>query len=116
MSGQIFYDPGINIWYEVGKGTVQYDQVRIKSIDQIINFSILNSKKLVALLDEQNVFLSTKSACSSSDESSKVIMELYKDDKRASNSIRISLSYTTTKKEIKKFKEIFKECYEKLGD
>ncbi len=87
-----------------------------KSIDQIINFSILNSKKLVALLDEQNVFLSTKSACSSSDESSKVIMELYKDDKRASNSIRISLSYTTTKKEIKKFKEIFRECYEKLGD
>ena len=68
------------------------------------------------MLNNEGVYLSTKSACSSSDSLSKTVMELYNDDKRANNSIRISISYVTTKKEIEKFKKIFDKCYRSLGD
>lgn len=97
-----------------------YKKIKInntnKSINQIINFSILNSKKLVSMLNECGVYLSTKSACSSSDSLSKTVMALYNDEVRADNSIRISISYTTTKKEINKFKKIFDLCYKRLGE
>jgi len=43
-------------------------------------------------------------------------MAVYNDKQRANNSIRISISYKTTKDEINKFKKIFDECYKKLGE
>lgn len=86
------------------------------SIDQNINFSVRNSDKLVELLNEKEVYVSTKSACSSSESLSKAIMAVYNDEKRAENSIRISLSYETTKKAIKKFKKIFDYCYRNKGE
>ena len=88
----------------------------LKSISNVINFSMQNSKKMVELLNEKKVYLSTKSACSSSDSLSKTVMELYGDEVRANNSIRISISYKTSKKDIKKFKKIFDSCYKILGD
>ena len=87
-----------------------------ESIEAIINFSMPNSRKMVDMLNKEGVYLSTKSACSSADSLSKTVMELYNDDKRANNSIRISISYVTTKKEIEKFKKIFDKCYRSLGD
>lgn len=86
----------------------------IKSIDQIINFSCYNSKELLKALNNNEVYLSTKSACSSNKTLSNTILLLYNDEKRAENSIRISLSYVTTKKEIEKFKKIFDKCYKKV--
>lgn len=86
------------------------------SIFQNINFSVPNSDKLVELLNANDVYLSTKSACSSADSLSKAIMAVYNDDKRAKESIRISLSYKTTKKEIKEFKKIFDYCYRNKGE
>lgn len=98
----------------------KYDDIMInsteKSIYQIINFSINNADKLVKLLDEKGIYLSTKSACSNVDSLSKVVMTLYNDDIRAANSIRISISYKTTKEEIEEFKKIFDECYRKMRD
>lgn len=87
------------------------------SINQIINISTVDipSDKLIKLLNENKVYVSSKSACSSADAISKTVMALYKDEKRAENSIRISISYTTTLKEIKKFEYIFNLCYKKLG-
>ena len=41
-------------------------------------------------------------------------MTLYNDEQRAKNSIRISVSYKTTKEEIEEFKNIFDRCYKKL--
>ena len=106
--------------FEVKDFLKKYENIIINntssSIDQIINFSCKNAKKLVDMLNECGVYLSTKSACSSSDSLSKSIMALYNDESRAENSIRISLSYVTTKKEIKMFKKIFDICYKKLGD
>ena len=86
------------------------------SIDQNINFSVHNSDKLVELLNEKEVYVSTKSACSSSESLSKAIMAVYNNEKRAESSIRISLSYKTTKKDIKKFKKIFDYCYRNKGE
>lgn len=87
-----------------------------KSIDHIINFSCPNSRKLLKLLNDHDVYLSTKSACSKDDSLSQTILSLYNDEKRAQNSIRISLSYVTTKKEIEEFKKIFDECYRKVNE
>ena len=83
------------------------------SIDQIINFSCNNSQKLLSLLNENDVYLSNKSACSK-DTLSQTILSLYNDKKRAENSVRISISYVTTKEEIKEFKKIFDKCYKEV--
>ena len=72
-------------------------------------------KNLVELLNEKDVYLSTKSACSSADSLSKAIMTIYNDEKRAGKSIRISLAYLTQEIEIENFLEIFDACYQKLG-
>jgi len=98
----------------------KYNGIKInnteKSIDQIINISCENSEKLVKLLNKKEVYVSTKSACSSVEALSKTVMAVYNDKQRANNSIRISISYKTTKDEINKFKKIFDECYKKLGE
>ena len=97
-----------------------HDNIKInstsKSIPQVINFSVDNSRKLVDMLTKRGVCLSTKSACSSLDSLSKSVMSLYDDEKRANNSVRISLSYLATRSQIRKFKKIFNECYDKIGE
>ena len=87
-----------------------------KSIDNIINFSVKNSSTLIELLADCGVYVSSKSACSLSDTISRSIVALYNDEKRANTSIRISITYKTTRKEIKMFKKIFDTCYAKLGE
>lgn len=86
------------------------------SIKNTINFSVngIDSSKLSSLLSDNNVYVSTKSACSSSESVSRVIYALTKDEKRASSSIRVSFSYDTTKEEIDKFFDIFSKCIEDI--
>lgn len=106
---------------ELKKSLSKYSDIVLNStpssIDQIVNISTLNVKsdKLIRLLNEKKVYVSSKSACSSADALSKAVMSLYNDEKRADNSIRISISYVTTLKEIRKFEKTFDECYKKLG-
>lgn len=89
-----------------------------QSIGQIINFSMLNGKaeKMIKMLNEREIYVSSKSACSASDALSKTVMYLYNDEKRANNSVRVSVSYVTTQKDVETFKKVFKECYERLDD
>lgn len=105
---------------ELKEFLLSFDDIKINntknSIDQIINFSMNDAKKMVELLNNNDIYLSTKSACSTQEALSKTIMAVYNDKKRANNSIRLSISYVTTKSEIKRFKKIFKECYEKIGE
>ena len=112
------YDYVKNISDDIKKFLSKYENVEINStessIPQIINFSVNDSKALVSMLNDNEVYLSTKSACSLSDSASKTIMTLYNDEQRAKNSIRISVSYKTTKEEIEEFKNIFDRCYKKL--
>ena len=97
----------------------KYDNIHINStsnsIPYIINFSILNIKPetFIHAMEEKNIYISTKSACSTSDLSSSVY-SLYPDNNIATHSIRISLSCKNTIEEVNKFNEIFDKVINKL--
>ncbi len=98
----------------------KYDNVYINSNDKcipyILNISIINIKPETFLhaLEKQEVYISTQTACSSSNSLSKSVLDLTKDEARAKSSLRISLSYLTTKDELDKFIEIFDKCIKEL--
>ena len=97
-----------------------YDKVKINSNDKciphILNISVIGVKPETMLhaLEKYEVYISTKSACSNSNSKSDVIYALTKDNSVASSSLRISLSYLTTKEEIDKFIKYFDICYKEL--
>ena len=98
----------------------KYDNVYINSNDKcipyILNISIINIKPETFLhaLEKHEVYISTQTACSSSNSLSKSVLDLTKDEARAKSSLRISLSYLTTKDELDKFIEIFDKCIKEL--
>ncbi len=83
-------------------------------IPHIVNISIplVKSEVLLHALEEEEIYVSTKTACSS-DQYSKVINVITKDYERAKSSIRISISHLTTYEELDIFIEVFKKkvCY-----
>ena len=87
-----------------------------KSIPFTINFSInnVNSKDFAKLLEEKEVYISTKTSCCPDNTPSKLVYELTKDKSLALTSVRVSISHLTTKEEIEKFLKIFDECIDKL--
>ena len=97
----------------------KYDKIHInstdKSIPYIINFSVLDIKPetFIHAMEEEDIYLGTKSACSTGDISDSVY-SIYKDREIASYSIRISLSYKNTKEEVNRLIEIFDKVYDKL--
>ncbi len=97
-----------------------YDKVKINSnekcIPHILNLSVLGVKPEVMLhaLESDEIYISTQSACSANNNISKAVMSLTNDKKRAESSIRVSLSYLTTKEEIDLFLESFDKHYKKL--
>ncbi len=86
------------------------------SIPHTINFSLrkIKPETFVHALDQEDIYISTKSACSSASGISNAVYALTKDTEVANHSLRISLSYMTTLEEIDKFLEIFDRCYKKL--
>ena len=96
------------------------DKVKInsndKSIPHILNISVLGVKPETMLhaLEKYEIYISTQSACSSSNSKSRAVHALTNDLDRSNSSIRISLSHLTTKEEINYFIEKFKICYEEL--
>lgn len=87
------------------------------SIPNTINISLANIKPetFVHALDEYDIFISTKSACSSTNSMSDSVYAVTKDRDKAMHSIRISLSHLTTEEEITKFKQAFANCYQQLN-
>ncbi len=75
-----------------------------KSIPHIINISVLNYKPETFLhyLEQNDIYISTKSACSTSNSYSEAVLAITNDRKRAETSVRISLSYKNTKEDIDK--------------
>ncbi len=98
----------------------EYSNVHINSTDnsiiQIINFSVLGIKAetFVHALEEYDIYISTKSACSDVHSLSKSVLTLTKNKEYASSTLRISLSYLTTIEEVDYFLEKFDICYNKL--
>lgn len=97
----------------------KYDKVHINStensIPYIINFSLLGvkSETFIHMMEEEDIYISTKSACSTSDISLSVD-SIYHNIDIAKSSIRISLSYKNTMEEVDKFIEVFDKVYNKL--
>ncbi|MFQ6791713.1 MAG: cysteine desulfurase family protein [Thomasclavelia sp.] len=86
-------------------------------IDTIINFSCLGYKPEVILhdLETKEIYLSTRSACSSkSSNISRVMEQLHLDEKVASSALRISFSEHTSKEDIDKFCYYLQDSMTKL--
>ena len=86
------------------------------SIPHILNISLTNVRPetFIHALEEDEVYLSTNTACSSGDLST-AVMAIFNDKTRAVSTVRISLSYVTTNEEISKFLNIFKIKYNQLS-
>lgn len=86
------------------------------AVNNVLNISILgiDSDLFADELEKYNIYVSTKSACSSEKNISKVIYAITNDENRAKSSLRISLSHLTTKEELDEFLKVFDEVYKKL--
>lgn len=99
----------------------QYPDIHINStkysIPYTINFSLKNIKPetFVHAHDEHDIYISTKSACSTTNTMSDSVYAVTKNRDYAMKSIRISLSYLTTKEEVEEFLRVFDICYKKLN-
>lgn len=97
----------------------KYDNIHINStensIPYIINFSVIGVKPetFIHTMEEEDIYLSTKSACSTSDVSLSVD-SIYHNREISMSSIRISLSYKNTEEEIDNFIKAFDKIYNKL--
>ena len=87
------------------------------SIPHILNISLLNIKPetFIHAMEEKDLYWSTNTACSSGDLSTSV-MAIYNDKKRATTTIRISISHITTSDEINQFITQFNSVYNNLNN
>ena len=87
------------------------------SLPHIVNISILNVKPETILhaLEEDDIYISTQTACHKAGDLSTSVLELTKSELYATHSIRISISYLTTKNEINQFIDALKEKIDKLN-
>ena len=102
-------------------GLKKYEDVKINSneysIPHMLNISLLNiqPETMQHALELYDIYISTQSACSAGNPVSRAVLEVTKDQERASHSVRISLAGLTTEEEINKFLTAFDECYKKLN-
>ena len=84
-------------------------------LPHILNISIIGVKPetFQHALEEFDIYVSTQSACSSSSNSS-AVLAFTGSEKKASSSIRISLSAFTKASEINSLKKAFDICYQRL--
>jgi cysteine desulfurase len=98
----------------------QYPKIHINStkcsVPYILNFSIEGAKSedFQAMLSENSIYVSTKSACCAANTVSRPVFAITKNKKAALSTLRISLSHLTTSEEIEKFLDCFSLCYKKL--
>jgi cysteine desulfurase len=82
------------------------------SAPHIVNFSVegIKPEVLIHALDKRNIFVSTRSACSSKQGgASRILLEMGLDERRASTAIRISTSYDNTLEEAKNTLKVLEE-------
>lgn len=87
-----------------------------QSIPHILNVSIhgVKPETLLHALEEKDIYISTMSACSSSQSESLAVKSVTHNTLDATTSIRISLSIYTTEEEVNTFLKAFKEVIVKL--
>ena len=80
-----------------------------------ISFKTIKGDQLMEKLSEQQIYVSTKSACCAVNTPSKPVLALTKNRKLALSTLRISMGPETTEHEIEQFKKVFQEQYHMLG-
>lgn len=101
-------------------GLKVYDKLHINStsfsLKYVVNFSVVGIKPetFVHALEEYDIYISTRSACSSGDSISSSVYALTKNREYSSSSLRVSFSYLNTIEEVDRFLEVFNICYNKL--
>ena len=85
------------------------------SIPNTLNISLIdtNTKEVLHKLEEKEIYLSTTTACAIGDAPSKSVLAITGDKELASNTIRISISYNTTKEDIDTFIKEFDNILKK---
>lgn len=85
-------------------------------MDHVVNFSLKNIKSEVMLhaLEMDDIYISTQTACSTGNYS-KAVYAVTNSKEKASSSMRVSISYLTTKKEIDLFIDSLSKNINKLG-
>lgn len=90
------------------------DCIHINSLEQgipnTLNISLIgkDTKSILKKLEDNEIYLSTTTACSLGNTPSKSVLAITGSEELASNTLRISMSHLTTKEEIDKFLDIFK--------
>ena len=87
-----------------------------KCVPHIVNISLngIKSETMLHALEGYDIYVSTQTACSTGNYS-KAVYAVVNDKDKASRSLRISISYLTTKEEIDEFIKAFSECLNKLS-
>lgn len=97
-----------------------YPQVKINSTVQaspfILNISVVGVKAVLfaKALEEDEIYIATKSACTSPNTPSRAVYAMTGDRKRAMSTLRISLSQENTREEIETFLKSFDKHYYEL--
>lgn len=88
-----------------------------KCIPHIINISLrgIKAETMLHALEEEDIYISTQTACSTSNVS-KAVYAITHDELKASHSMRISISYLTTKEELDEFIVKFSKKLDELGE
>ena len=90
------------------------DYVHINSpenaIPNTLNISLINkdTKSILKKLEENEIYLSTTTACALGSSPSKSVLAITGSEELASNTLRISISHLTSEDDIKEFLRIFK--------
>ncbi|HLR15436.1 MAG TPA: cysteine desulfurase family protein [Bacillota bacterium] len=97
---------------------VQINSSQENGSPYIFHFSApgLKPEVLIHMLGEKEIFVSTKSACSSkTKDESRVLLACGHDNQRAATGIRVSMSYETTHKEIETFIQSLQTAIKRLS-
>lgn len=95
-----------------------YDKVKVNSPEAgspfILNISIrgINTGVFQNELNEQEIYVATKSACCAPNTVSRPVYAITKDKKLALATLRISLSHLTTVEDVAEFLRVFGLCYQ----
>lgn len=86
----------------------------VNNIPHILNFSIVGkpSEEIKAYFSDNDIYISSKSACSSNSSMSSSVFLITGDEDKAKSSIRVSLSYKTTMEEVEKFISVLSKYLE----
>lgn len=91
----------------------------VDAAPHIINFSVpgLKPEVIIHMLGEKDIYISTKSACSSKQmNDNRILSACGHDERRCQSALRISLTYDTTKEQLQTFVHVLRDAINRLKE